>query len=119
MPIQPITFYRWLTLLGYFGLMAGIYSWHLLIHKTEPQLMSIIIVLQLGPLLFPLRGLLHGKVYTHAWSMYLAIFYFIVGVWYASDSESFSFGIFVVVTSLMFYTGAMLYTRYAGKNSNN
>ncbi len=114
--VKSPSIYRWLTLLGYFSLMAGIYSWHLLINKTEPQLMSIIIILQLGPLLFPLRGLLHGRVYTHAWSMYLAIFYFIVGVWYASGGESLLFGIFVIITSLMFFTGAMLYTRFAGKN---
>jgi uncharacterized membrane protein len=108
--------YRWLTLLGYFSLMAGIYSWHLLIHKTEHELMSVIILLQMGPLLFPLRGLLHAKIYTHAWAMYLAIFYFIVGVWYASADESFLFGIFVVVTSLIFLTGTMFYTRFASKN---
>jgi len=116
MNIQSPTLYRWLTLLGYFALMAGLYSWHLVIQKTAPELMSIIILLQLGPLLFPLRGLLNGKVYTHAWALYLAIFYFIVGVWYASADESFLFGIFVVVTSLMFFTGAMFYTRFASKN---
>ncbi len=107
---------RWFTLAGYFGLMAGIYCWHLLIHKTEDHLVSVVLLLQVGPLLFPLRGLLNGKIYTHAWSIYLAIFYFVLGVWYTSAEETQLFGYFIVVTSLMFFTGAMLYTRFASKN---
>ncbi|HHO58957.1 MAG TPA: DUF2069 domain-containing protein, partial [Thiotrichales bacterium] len=81
--INPIQLSRWTTLVGYFSLMAGFYLWHLWLHPLEKHLISIILLLQLGPLMFPLFGLLKGKVYTHAWSMYLAIYYFIVGVWYA------------------------------------
>ncbi len=106
---------RVLTLLGYFALMAGIYVWHLFIHNTAQQLISLLLLLQLGPLMFPLRGLLHGRVYTHAWSMYLAIFYFVIGVWYASSPESHAFGLYVVVTSLLFFLGSLLYSRFAAR----
>ena len=109
---------RWLTLLGYFLLMAGIYAWHLMINETEEHLISIILIFQIGPLLFPLRGLLSGKLYTHAWSMYMAIYYFIVGVWYGAGENSLLFGIFVVVTSLTFFAGTALFTRYSGKAMN-
>ena len=110
---------HWLTLAGYFSLMAGLYSWHLLINDTEKHLISIIHVLQIGPLLFPLRGLLKKKLYTHAWSMYMAIYYFIVGVWYAAGKESFLFGLYVVATSLMFFLGTALFTRYSGKDGES
>ena len=113
--ISPLKFSRWLTLSGYFGLMAGIYAWHLLIDKTEAHLMSIIILTQMGPLMFPLRGLLNGRTYTHAWSMYLAIFYFIVGVWYASGENSLLYGLYVVTTSLMFFAGTVMYTRLSSR----
>ena len=109
---------RWLTLLGYFSLMAGIYSWHLLINDTANHLISIILIFQIGPLLFPLRGLLNGKLYTHAWSMYMAIYYFIVGVWYGAGENSLLFGIYVVVTSLLFFSGSAMFTRYQGKTMN-
>ena len=109
---------RWLTLLGYFSLMIGIYSWHLIINDTEKHLISIILFFQIGPLLFPLRGLLNGKLYTHAWSMYMAIYYFIVGVWYGAGENSLLFGLFVVFTSLTFFTGTALFTRYSGKAMN-
>ena len=112
---QQIKIGRWLTLFGYFSLMISLYSWHLIINDTEKHLMSIIVLLQIGPLLFPLRGLLNKKVYTHAWSMYLAIYYFIVGVWYGAGENSFIFGLVVVFTSLCFFAGTAIFTRYGGK----
>ena len=113
--INPIQLSRWTTLLGYFSLMAGFYLWHLWLHPLEKHLISIILLLQLGPLMFPLFGLLKGKVYTHAWSMYLAIYYFIVGVWYAGADEEFYFGLYIIFTSLVFFSGTLFYARLAGK----
>ncbi|MDH5611470.1 MAG: DUF2069 domain-containing protein [Gammaproteobacteria bacterium] len=116
MPIPTLLLSRWLTLSGYFGLMIGLYAWHLLIHKTEAHLISIIILTQLGPLMFPLRGLLNGKTYTHAWSIYLAIFYFVLGIWYAGANETLIFGLYVTTFSLLFFTGTVLYTRLSSRS---
>jgi len=112
---QLINSGRWLTLSGYFSLLFGLFAWHLLINPPAKHLISIIIFFQLGPLMFPLFGLLKGKLYTHAWSMYLAIFYFIVGVWYAGSSEDRNIGLYVIFTSLIFFLGTVLYTRFMGK----
>lgn len=123
MKLSPIVFSRWLTLLGYFGLLIGLFAWHLLINKTEDHLISIIILTQIGPLMFPLRGLLSGKTYTHAWSMYMAIFYFIVGIWYAGADETLMIGLYVTTFSLIFFAGTVIYTRFSAKaqkeNSSN
>lgn len=112
---QLIKLGRWLTLSGYFSLLFGLFAWHLLIEPPAEHLISIIIFFQLGPLMLPLFGLLNGKLYTHAWSMYMAIFYFVVGVWYAGSSEDLMIGLYVIFTSLVFFTGTVLYTRYMGK----
>jgi len=112
---QLIRLGRWLTLSGYFALMTGLFAWHLVLQPPARHLISIIIFFQLGPLMFPLFGLLKGKLYTHAWSMYLAIFYFVIGVWYAGKDEDLMIGLFVVVTSLVFFTGCVIYTRFMGK----
>ena len=106
---------RWLTLSGYFTLLFGLFSWHLLLNPPEKHLISLIIFFQIGPLMFPLMGLLKGKLYTHAWSMYMAIFYFIVGVWYAGSIEDRGIGLFVIFSSLVFFLGTVLYTRFMGK----
>lgn len=112
---QLIKLGRWMTLIGYFSLLFGLFAWHLLIEPSAKHLISIIIFFQLGPLMLPLFGLLNGKVYTHAWSMYMAIFYFVIGVWYAGSSEDLMIGLYVIITSLVFFTGTVLYTRYMGK----
>ncbi len=106
---------RWLTLSGYFTLLFGLFAWQIVIDPPAEHLISIIVLLQIGPLLFPLMGLLKGKLYTHAWSMYVAIFYFIVGVWYAGSSEDLKIGLFVIFSSLVFFLGTVLYTRFMGK----
>ncbi len=115
---QLIKLGRILTLLGYFSLLFGLFAWHLIIEPPAKHLISIIILLQLGPLMFPLMGLLNGKLYTHAWSMYMAIFYFIIGVWYAGSSEDLMIGLYVIFTSLVFFLGTVLYTRYMGKQQS-
>ncbi|MDH3343486.1 MAG: DUF2069 domain-containing protein [Gammaproteobacteria bacterium] len=116
MTTSPLLLSRWLTLSGYFGLMIGLYVWHLLINQTPAHLISIIILTQLGPLMFPLRGLLNGRTYTHAWSIYLAIFYFIVGIWYSGAAETRMFGLYVTAFSLLFFTGTVLYTRLSSRS---
>ncbi len=108
----------WMALTGYFVLLTGIYVWHMFINDTPDHAISIMLIIQLGPLMFPLRGLLAGKVYTHAWSMYIAILYFIIGVWYAGAEEGRGFGMFIIASSMLFFTGTLLYTRYAGKQSS-
>jgi len=112
---QLIKLGRWLTLLGYFALLSGLFAWHLVLNPPAEHLISVIIFFQIGPLMFPLFGLLNGKLYTHAWSMYLAIFYFVIGVWYAGKAEDLKIGLYVIFTSLVFFTGTVIYTRFMGK----
>lgn len=112
---QYIKLGRWLTLSGYFSLLFGLFAWQLLLRPPAEHLISVIIFFQIGPLMFPLLGLLNGKLYTHAWSMYLAIFYFIVGVWYAGNRADLMIGLYVIFTSLVFFLGTVLYTRFMGK----
>lgn len=113
--MDKILLSRITTLLGYFGLLIFIPLWHLLVEPLAAEFISITLLVQIGPLMFPLRGLLHGKVYTHAWSMYLALFYFVIGIWYAGDESTRYFGIGFSLLSILFFMGTMLFTRFQGK----
>jgi len=112
--MDKIKLSRMATFLGYFGLLIFIPLWHLLIVPLDAKFMSVTLLVQIGPLMFPLRGLLHGKLYTHAWSMYLALFYFVIGIWYAGDVSTRGFGIGFSLLSVTFFMGTMMYTRYQG-----
>jgi len=115
--MNKITLFRWLTLISYFGLMILIFCWHLWIKPLEPQFISITLLIQLGPLMFPLRGILHGKAYTHAWAAYMALFYFIIGIWNASAEASRVFGVLISTLSFIFFTGCVFYARYSSKET--
>ena len=113
--MNKITTFRWLTLISYFSLIALIFIWNLWVEPRPAEQISITFLVQMGPLMFALRGLLHGKVYTHAWSMYLSLIYFVVGIWYAGDESTRTFGLLFSIFSFNFFIGTVFYTRFQGK----
>lgn len=108
--------WRALALLGYFGLMLTLISWILLPEHSDNYPVSALLLIGVMPLLLPLRGLLHGKPYTHAWASYLVLLYFAhgIGEWYASSGNIW-FPVLEVFFSSMFFVSAMLYIKTNAK----
>jgi uncharacterized membrane protein len=106
------------ALLGYFGLLLLLMVWTIWLtppHSTHLPT-SLALVLLVGPLMFPLRGLLHGRAYTHAWASFLALFYLFLGIsnaWSSSDQRLLA-GLEILFSSLL-YLGGMFYARLRGK----
>lgn len=73
-------FFKNLALYSYFGLMTSLICWITLDEHSENYPTAAWLIIALIPLLFPLRGLLHGKPYTHAWTGFLLLFYFAHGI---------------------------------------
>lgn len=69
---------RLLTLaqFSFFGLMATLIYWIVLVPHTPNYPTAAMLVIGVIPLLFPMRGILHGKPYTLAWNSFLMLFYF-------------------------------------------
>ena len=113
-PMNKVTLFRWCALIGYLGLLALMLSWFTWIAPPENIPRVVVIVLLVVPLLFPLRGMLHARRYTHQWVSFLSMFYFMVGV-----DASFNYaegqawlGYLTVVFSLMLFVGSIFYARY-------
>jgi len=105
---------RVLTLIGYFGLLGLIINWFTWLAPPIQVPRSLILSALALPLLFPLRGILHAKRYTHQWVGFLSLLYFIIGVdvWYNRiELESF-LGSLMVLFSLVLLVGSTLYARY-------
>lgn len=117
--MQALSFFRWMALGNYFALMTFIFSWLLWIEPPPPEFRSLALLMQLGPLMFPLRGLLHGRAYTHAWASYLALFYLVMGVWYAGGADTRSYGVMISLLSIGFFIGCVFYARLKGKTEQN
>jgi uncharacterized membrane protein len=80
-------FFRKLTLTSYFGLVLLFLYWILIFIKSSPTPIPMLLAIAIGPLLFPLYGLLRAKPYTHAWCSFLALGYFIHAVVEAYANE--------------------------------
>ncbi len=114
--MKSTSFFWWLTMVGYGGLFLVLALWYSWIAPPEIVPRSVALLILLGPLLFPLRGLLYGRPYTFAWTSFLAMFYFIHGVSEAwSAPEVRWLAVLEIIFSLCLYFGAMLFARVRGK----
>jgi len=75
---------RIMTLVGYFGLLALIVNWFTWLAPPVNVPRSLVLAALAIPLLFPLRGIIHARRYTHQWVGFLSMLYFAIGVdvWY-------------------------------------
>jgi uncharacterized membrane protein len=104
--------FRVLTLFGYFAVL-GLTVGHC-IFWAPPQRAPIALALTLAtvPLLLPLRGLLHERSYTHAWTSLLALLYFVLGVDTVATSTGPPWlGWAEIMASLMLFSGAVGYVQ--------
>lgn len=105
---------RVLTLIGYFGLLVLIINWFTWLAPTVQVPRALVLAALAIPLLFPLRGILHAKRYTHQWVGFLSMLYFIIGVdvWYNRIELESLLGALMVLFSLLLLVGSSMYARY-------
>lgn len=78
--MQPVTL-RFLRCaqLGYFGLLIFLPLWHFVLSPSTMSPLTLIL-LTLGPLLLPLRGIVAKNPYTFAWANFVVMFYILHGL---------------------------------------
>ena len=112
--MQPVQLARIASLIGYFGLFGLTLLWVTVLAPPVRMPTSIMLIIFVGPLLFPLRGILHGKTYTHSWTSFLVLLYFTHGVvesW-ANPAQRW-LAITEILLSLLLFTGCIFYARLA------
>jgi len=101
-----------LTLFGYFGTLTLLTAWYGWLAPSTLFPAALVLLVLVAPLLFPLRGLLHGRRYTFAWSCFLALIYFTHGVMEAySDDITRPLGLLEVLFSSLWFLAAMAYIK--------
>lgn len=108
---RPRVFYA-LTLFGYFGIMLLLPVWYGWLAPPS-VLPAQVPLIALGlPLFFPLRGLLHARRYTVAWSLFLSLLYLTHGVVEAySEIQARWLALAEVALSLLWLAGGIGYLR--------
>ena len=107
-----IRFWWMVALSGYFGLFGLLLLWVAWLEPLSRSPVALALLLWVGPLLFPVRGLLHGRPYTHAWSSFLALFYFTFGAFHAAGPMVRPWLAWLEIgLSVLWFLGAILYVR--------
>ena len=107
---------RSLALTGYFGLIALTLAWEIAWAPSHYAPVGLWLSLKALPLLLPLRGLLHDRIYTHAWASMLALPYLGEGVSVAlTDTYQRAPAILESALALAMFSGCVLYTRFKAR----
>lgn len=109
---KKLRLYQNIALIGYFSLFIILMLniiW-LIPSKYFPTAMVLLVIV--GPLLFPLKGLLDGKTYTYQWASFLSLAYFAHGISEVSAyPEAWYAGLLETLAATMMYLGCVLYAR--------
>lgn len=112
-------FFRYLALASYLPLLIWVPVWHVFLASPvgrSPAFELGLAIVWTLPLLFPLKGMLQGTPYTHAWANFIVMFYIIHGLTsvYAVENERLYAAIELILAIGMF-TGCSFYARMRGK----
>lgn len=101
------------------ALIACCLAWELWLAPLRPG--GSALALKALPLLLPLRGILHGRRYTHQWASMLILVYLVEGLVRAtSDAGPSRWVAAVEVTlSLAFFLAAIFYARLAATSADS
>lgn len=112
-------FFRNLALYSFIGLLIWVPIWHLFLAEPSGRSANFeyfLAAIWTIPLLFPLKGILAGKPYTHAWANFIVMFYIIHGLTsiYAVEHETI-YSLVELVFATGMFIGCSFYARMRGK----
>lgn len=108
--------YRYLALCSHVGLLLWMAVWYFLLKTPQGYSIVFISVMYLLPLLLPLYGIIKAKPYTHAWSCFVVLWYFLhaITVMY-SEPEYFLHASVELALAIGMFIGCSMYARFRGQ----
>lgn len=105
---------RTAALTGYFGLITLLLVWQLWLSPSSLPSALVLLVL-VGPLLLPLRGMVQGRPKSHFWASVLALLYVLhgAGELFATVQDR-PLAVMEIILALCLYVGALSYVRLKG-----
>lgn len=108
--------YRRLAMVGYFGLLGWIVLWHFVLVPDPKVSAGFVFGMWVLPLLLPLKGLIQGSPYTHAWSNFIVMLYLLHGLTaiYAVADE-WMYALTEIILASTMFVGCSFYARFRGR----
>ncbi|MBD9359779.1 DUF2069 domain-containing protein [Methylomonas fluvii] len=109
-------YYYYAALVGFFGLFLLMMAWHTLLSPSNKLPTALMLLISVGPLLLPFKGLLNRNLKSCTWMCYLSLPYFAHGAAeaYVNQIER-PYALLEVLFSLLLCFGAGLYVYKAEK----
>lgn len=101
-------FWRALAGIGILGLIILSVVWNGWITPIQQIPRSIEIILLVAPLLYFVRGVMHGNRDTFIAVMLLSFVYMLMGIWYAFSEQEKIYGYIMLLCSLFLFFGSLL-----------
>lgn len=112
---QKTRLLRVLALSGYFGLLFWVMAWHFLLDANEQYSHLFLVLFWVIPLLFPMRGMIQGNPYTHAWANFVVMIYFLHGLTAIYTETKWWFALIEIIFATMMFFGCSFYARARGR----
>lgn len=100
------------SLACFFGLIVLLSVYYLTIADLHGARPSVILAIELVPLLLLAPGVIRGSPRGHAWVCFMVNLYFIKGALAAFDPNRWLFGVVEMLASVAVFTSALLYVRW-------
>ena len=100
--------WRVLAAIGILGLVILIVLWNGWLSPVQDIPRSLEIAILVIPLLFFVRGVLHGQRDTFIAVTLLSFPYALLGIWYAYSAEEAIYGYLMLLASLFLFFGSLL-----------
>ena len=109
-------FFRILTLTSYLLLIVWLVVWHFILTIDKPTSTLCTLLFWIMQILLPIKGLIEGKPYTHAWTNFIVMYYLLHGLTavYAVEGERLYAFVEIILCCALF-TGCSFYARMRGR----
>ena len=101
-------FWRFVAAVGILGLVVSIIIWNGWLAPVQKIPRSLEIAVFVAPLLFFVRGVMHGSRDTFISVMLLSFVYMLIGIWYMYSAEEALYGYLITSFSLCLFFGSLL-----------
>lgn len=102
--------WRSMAVSGLLGLVGLIIIWNAWLDPQQHMPRSIELLIMLTPLIFIVRGVLHGRNISHVYATLLALWYITIGFAFFLDPVERMYGTLLMLFSTMLYIGSFFST---------
>ncbi|MEZ5454109.1 MAG: DUF2069 domain-containing protein [Thiothrix sp.] len=115
--MKLLLLWRTLSVGGLLGLILLVILWNGWLTPVQHMPRWLELLVLLAPLLYLVRGILHGRVASSVHAILISLVYATLGVWYAVSPPEEIYGYLMLAFSIALYFGSFMSAKILGKKA--